>query len=185
MERRIGCRPWQPIDHFALLITRFRAGDGVRTHDIQLGKLALYQLSYARVRTNLAPHDHTEPAVGIEPTTARLRIGCSTTELLWRETNRRTLHALARIRTETPCGTTPSRWRVYQFHHQGAALLQLSRTPVHASARPTSSSCIVRPASCVLHRASCIVRPASCGSCEPDPASGKRERRGSNPRPLE
>src|SRR3990172_6673615 len=29
------------------------------------------------------------------------------------------LHALARIRTETPYGTTPSRWRVYQFHHQG------------------------------------------------------------------
>ena len=27
--------------------------------------------------------------------------------------------ALARIRTETPYGTTPSRWRVYQFHHQG------------------------------------------------------------------
>src|SRR5512144_206031 len=25
-----------------------------------------------------------EPAVGIEPTTARLRIGCSTTELRWR-----------------------------------------------------------------------------------------------------
>src|ERR1019366_608066 len=29
------------------------------------------------------------------------------------------LHALTRIRTETPYGTTPSRWRVYQFHHQG------------------------------------------------------------------
>ena len=29
--------------------------------------------------------------------------------------------ALARIRTETPFGTTPSRWRVYQFHHQGIA----------------------------------------------------------------
>src|SRR5690349_10406414 len=28
-------------------------------------------------------------------------------------------HALARTRTATPCGTTPSRWRVYQFHHQG------------------------------------------------------------------
>jgi hypothetical protein len=28
-------------------------------------------------------------------------------------------HALARIRTATPFGTTPSRWRVYQFHHQG------------------------------------------------------------------
>src|SRR5689334_24602885 len=27
--------------------------------------------------------------------------------------------ALARTRTATPCGTTPSRWRVYQFHHQG------------------------------------------------------------------
>jgi hypothetical protein len=32
-------------------------------------------------------------------------------------------HALARIRTATPFGTTPSRWRVYQFHHQGAELL--------------------------------------------------------------
>ena len=30
-----------------------------------------------------------------------------------------TLNALARIRTETPCGTAPSRQRVYQFHHQG------------------------------------------------------------------
>jgi len=27
--------------------------------------------------------------------------------------------ALARIRTGTPCGTAPSRQRVYQFHHQG------------------------------------------------------------------
>jgi len=31
-----------------------RAGDGVRTHDIQLGKLALYQLSYARVSSKLS-----------------------------------------------------------------------------------------------------------------------------------
>jgi hypothetical protein len=31
----------------------------------------------------------------------------------------RLCHALARTRTATPCGTTPSRWRVYQFHHQG------------------------------------------------------------------
>jgi hypothetical protein len=28
-------------------------------------------------------------------------------------------HALERTRTATPRGTTPSRWRVYQFHHQG------------------------------------------------------------------
>src|SRR5262245_58901332 len=34
-------------------------------------------------------------------------------------------HALARTRTATPCGTTPSRWRVYQFHHQGPAVVHL------------------------------------------------------------
>ena len=91
-----------------------RAGDRTRTGDVQLGKLAFYQLNYAR--EGLA----SEPAVGIEPTTARLRIECSTTELLWRPSAIR-LHALARTRTATPCGTTPSRWRVYQFHHQGNA----------------------------------------------------------------
>src|SRR5438067_4265220 len=50
--------------------------------------------------------------------TARLRIGCSTTELLWRNS----ANALERTRTAMPFGTTPSRWRVYQFHHQGASL---------------------------------------------------------------
>src|SRR3989449_3493751 len=34
-------------------------------------------------------------------------------------TRRPSRDALARIRTETPCGTAPSRQRVYQFHHQG------------------------------------------------------------------
>src|SRR5678816_134396 len=29
------------------------------------------------------------------------------------------LYALERTRTAMPFGTTPSRWRVYQFHHQG------------------------------------------------------------------
>jgi hypothetical protein len=42
------------------------------------------------------------------------------------------LHALARTRTATPCGTTPSRWRVYQFHHQG---LQFSLDLSAADAR--------------------------------------------------
>jgi hypothetical protein len=59
----------------------------------------------------------SEPQVGIEPTTARLRIECSTPELLWQAVV--SPNALARTRTATPCGTTPSRWRVYQFHHQG------------------------------------------------------------------
>jgi hypothetical protein len=138
-----------------------RAGDRTRTGDVQLGKLAFYQLNYAREmsatpstprlrrrpeyrshatqavdpRSTRDPHTRAqknlrrtggrterasrEPLVGFEPTTARLRIECSTPELQWRLPD----HALARIRTATPCGTTPSRWRVYQFHHQGIELL--------------------------------------------------------------
>jgi hypothetical protein len=30
-----------------------RAGDGVRTRDLDLGKVALYQLSYSRIRSQL------------------------------------------------------------------------------------------------------------------------------------
>ena len=29
-------------------VSYVRAGDGTRTHDVQLGKLAFYQLNYAR-----------------------------------------------------------------------------------------------------------------------------------------
>ena len=67
-----------------------RAGDGVRTRDIQLGKLALYQLSYSRGPCTITYVQlvEREPQVGIEPTTARLRIECSTTELLWRTDER-------------------------------------------------------------------------------------------------
>ncbi len=63
-----------------------RAGDRTRTGDVQLGKLAFYQLNYAREVLPLQPTRPRprEPAVGIEPTTARLRIECSTTELRWR-----------------------------------------------------------------------------------------------------
>jgi hypothetical protein len=32
----------------------FGAGDGIRTRDIQLGKLTLYQLSYTRIWQDLA-----------------------------------------------------------------------------------------------------------------------------------
>src|ERR1041385_1163721 len=79
----------------------------------------------------------SEPAVGIEPTTARLRIECSTTELRWQSSDLKSQtrrvcssilsggeNALARTRTVTPCGTTPSRWRVYQFHHQGISYIE-------------------------------------------------------------
>ena len=57
----------------------FRAGDRTRTGDVQLGKLAFYQLNYARE----SQQSDREPQVRIELTTARLRIGCSTPELLW------------------------------------------------------------------------------------------------------
>jgi hypothetical protein len=119
--------PYSPLPH----PYQFRAGDRARTGDVQLGKLAFYQLNYAR-------EVFREPAVGIEPTTARLRIECSTTELRWLASLARSApvlsgvaraqrltpiplpsSALARTRTVTPYGTTPSRWRVYQFHHQG------------------------------------------------------------------
>ena len=100
----------------------------VRTHQRRLGRGR---------RCERGTVSYQEPQVGIEPTTARLRIECSTTELLWPNYRRQTAEgrrqllpsavcrlpsrksALARIRTETPYGTTPSRWRVYQFHHQG------------------------------------------------------------------
>ena len=39
-----------------------RADDGLRTRDLQLGKLALYQLSYVRVRRYFSM-----PAVGFFP----------------------------------------------------------------------------------------------------------------------
>jgi hypothetical protein len=72
-----------------------QAGDGARTRDPQLGKLMLYQLSYSRgfhhgSAARAAGKDNTlqpfspEPPVGFEPTTARLRIECSTPELRWR-----------------------------------------------------------------------------------------------------
>src|SRR5258705_6487900 len=37
-------------------------------------------------------------------------------------TGRPSLDALARIRTETPCGPHPSKQRVYQFQHQLAVI---------------------------------------------------------------
>ena len=105
LHETLGHR-WQPS--VSDQVTSLRAGDRTRTGDVQLGKLAFYQLNYAR--------RFREPQVRIELTTARLRIGCSTPELLWPS------YALERTRTAMPYGTTPSRWRVYQFHHQGNPL---------------------------------------------------------------
>src|SRR5216684_5556441 len=43
------------------------------------------------------------------------------------------LSAQGGTRTRTPCGATPSRWCVYQFHHLGLGCILLSRpTSVNA-----------------------------------------------------
>ena len=126
-----------------------RAGDGVRTHDIQLGKLALYQLSYTRATP--AMYTSKEPQIGIEPMTARLRIECSTTELLWRDRAylsnappdhlanflQTSPHALARTRTAMPFGTSTSSLRVYQFHHEGGPQSCYRKSEANISGRVT------------------------------------------------
>jgi hypothetical protein len=40
-----------------MLTSYNRADDGLRTRDLQLGKLALYQLSYVRVRRHSTTRD--------------------------------------------------------------------------------------------------------------------------------
>ena len=135
-----------------------RAGDRTRTGDVQLGKLAFYQLNYAREHTrppaaepapNLSatattdkrpPHGPTrrrapdpvgsgarrEPPVRIELTTARLRIGCSTTELRWRGYRER--HAAA----PSSCPGADSNRDAFRHHPLKMACLPVS-PPGHRS----------------------------------------------------
>jgi hypothetical protein len=48
---KIGCRERQPIFVSSTYNDIHRAGDRTRTGDVQLGKLAFYQLNYARNAT--------------------------------------------------------------------------------------------------------------------------------------
>src|SRR3954465_10428753 len=66
--------------------------------------------------------------------------------------------ALERTRTAMPFGTTPSRWRVYQFHHQGQPNSQLGVFATGATSHHRVPNCFFKKL---------------------------RGRRGSNPRPLE
>src|SRR5581483_5796626 len=50
-------------------------------------------------------------------------------------------HALARTRTATPCGTTPSRWRVYQFHHQGIPIYATEPTGLEPATSRVTVEC--------------------------------------------
>ena len=52
------------------------AGDGARTRYLHLGKVALYQMSYARMMHSVKLC--MVPPVGIEPTTRGFSIHCST-----------------------------------------------------------------------------------------------------------
>jgi hypothetical protein len=61
-ERRKSFARQDPTpDAYSLKPTN-RADDGLRTRDLQLGKLALYQLSYVRVR-----EDFTTPGAALSP----------------------------------------------------------------------------------------------------------------------
>ena len=42
----LACLPIPPLEHWYIFL---RAGDGVQTRDLHLGKVALYQLSYSRL----------------------------------------------------------------------------------------------------------------------------------------
>ena len=178
-----------------------RAGDRTRTGDVQLGKLAFYQLNYARrspahavaptcrisrsaeMSGSAVPHPlipsspypripaqkkppmnsearnqrqsekRPEPLVGFEPTTARLRIECSTPELQWQRTSRMP-------------------WRGFE--------------PRRLSAPPPQdgvSTSFTTRALYFVH-ASMSASNALTNSLIPD-SQIQRGRRGSNPRPLE
>ena len=60
-----------------------------------------------------------EPQVGIEPTTARLRIECSTPELLWRVVRLSSLACPGTDSNRYALRHHPLKICVYHFHHQG------------------------------------------------------------------
>ena len=52
------------------------AGNEARTRYLHLGKVALYRMSYARIRPRL--ENGVVPPVGVEPTTRGFSVRCST-----------------------------------------------------------------------------------------------------------
>ena len=57
-------------------VSLFGAGDEARTRYLDLGKVALYQMSYARKRHRYC--GTLVPPVGVEPTTRGFSVRCST-----------------------------------------------------------------------------------------------------------
>ena len=100
-----------------------RAGDRTRTGDVQLGKLAFYQLNYARDYegqfVNECPLFESHRS-GLNRRPPDYESGALPLSYCGKGAKSPSLpSALERTRTAMPFGTTPSRWRVYQFHHQG------------------------------------------------------------------
>ena len=57
-------------------VSLFGAGDEARTRYLDLGKVALYQMSYARIWRRYS--STMVPPVGVEPTTRGFSVRCST-----------------------------------------------------------------------------------------------------------
>ena len=57
-------------------VSLFGAGDEARTRYLDLGKVALYQMSYARIWHRYS--STMVPPVGVEPTTRGFSVRCST-----------------------------------------------------------------------------------------------------------
>ena len=58
------------------VLSVFGAGDEARTRYLDLGKVALYQMSYARIWRRYS--STMVPPVGVEPTTRGFSVRCST-----------------------------------------------------------------------------------------------------------
>ncbi len=92
----------------------------------------LCQLSYSRVAPNVIAARRFDQSQRSGLNRRPLDYESSALPLSYcGERCQRARSALARTRTATPFGTTPSRWRVYQFHHQGSVGRAAVRPRVH------------------------------------------------------
>ena len=69
-------KEWQKEKAPSSQMALFGAGDEARTRYLDLGKVALYQMSYARKRRRYC--GTLVPPVGVEPTTRGFSVRCST-----------------------------------------------------------------------------------------------------------
>ena len=67
---------WQKEKAPSSQMVPFGAGDEARTRYLDLGKVALYQMSYARIWRRYS--STMVPPVGVEPTTRGFSVRCST-----------------------------------------------------------------------------------------------------------